>query len=255
MLERNKNYYRIGKLVGRAICQYRMISPNERIAVGISGGKDSLTMLRVLKERQEWSPVPYTLHPIYVDPGFEGGFAEDLSKFCEEIGLDLTIEYSDHGPLAHSSFNRKKSPCFLCARLRRKRLFMLSDELGCKKLALGHTKDDIIETLFMNMCYGGQISTMVPRQEFFKGAFHVIRPMALVDEHKIQKLVREFAPFFPVFENPCPSAGQTKRSEIKEVLKQLYGRNRKIKSNLFRSMSNVHLDYLLNPPDREDNPS
>ena len=243
-LERNKNYFRIDKSVGRAICKYGLIRPGERIAVGLSGGKDSLTMLHILNERRKWSPVPYSLHPIFVDPGFEGGFHEALSEWCAGLGLELTVDLTDHGIVAHSEENRRKSACFLCARLRRKRLFQISEDLDCRKMALGHNKDDIIETLFINMCYGGQIGSMVPHQEFFKGKFHIIRPMALVDEPRILKLTRDYPEMFPVFTNPCPSAGKTKRAELKEVLKDLYGRDRKIKSNLFRSMSNVHLDYL-----------
>lgn len=245
MLEKNKNYGKISKAVGEAAFRYRMFEPGERIAVGLSGGKDSLTLLRVLRDRQRISAIPYSLHPIYVDPGFDGGFHEALGTWCRSLGLDLTVEQTSHGPLAHSAENRKKSPCFLCALMRRKRLFRLSEDLGCKTLALGHTKDDIIETLFINMCYAGKIGTMVPRQDLFKGRFHIIRPLSLVDEQRIIKLTRDFPDVFPVFTNPCPSAGRTRRSEVKGFLQTLYRQDRKIKSNIFRSMGNVRMDYML----------
>ncbi|WP_246052132.1 tRNA lysidine(34) synthetase [Desulfobotulus mexicanus] len=251
MLEKNKNYNKIFKSVGKAAFRYQMFESGERIAVGLSGGKDSLTLLRILKDRQRISAIPYTLHPIYVDPGFDGGFSEELFHWCGELGLHLTVEKTDHGPMAHGPENRKKSPCFLCAMLRRKRLFSISRDLGCKTLALGHTKDDIIETLFMNMCYAGKIGTMVPRQGLFKDTFHIIRPLSLVDEQRIIKLTGNFPEYFPVFTNPCPSAGQTKRREIKELLQTLYRQDRKIKSNIFRSMGNVRLEYMLYPPVRE----
>lgn len=251
MLEKNKLYGKISRAVGEAAFRYRMFDAGERIAVGISGGKDSLTLLRVLKDRQRISALPYTLHPIYVDPGFEGGFHLELQAWCQDLGLELTAEQTNHGPLAHSSVNRKKSPCFLCALMRRKRLFALSQSLGCRVLALGHTKDDIIETLFMNMCYAGKTGTMVPRQDLFNGRFRIIRPLTLVDEEQVVRLTRNFPEYFPVFTNPCPSAGQTKRQEIKAFLRTLYGQDKKIKGNIFRSMANVRMEYMLHPPVEE----
>jgi tRNA 2-thiocytidine biosynthesis protein TtcA len=110
-------------------------------------------------------------------------------------------------------------------------------------LALGHNKDDIIETLFLNMCYAGEISTMVPSQTLFKGRFKIIRPLAYADEQLIRDFAREHG--FPDFVNPCPSAGNSKRQEIKTMLTQLYKHNPKIKGNIFRAMSRVKNAYLL----------
>ncbi|MCW7753055.1 tRNA 2-thiocytidine(32) synthetase TtcA [Desulfobotulus sp. H1] len=252
MLEKNKNYTKISKAVGRAAFQYRMFDSGERIAVGLSGGKDSLTLLRVLVDRQRISAIPYTLHPVYVDPGFDGGFDQDLVRWCAELGLSLTVEKTTHGPLAHSEENRKKSPCFLCALMRRKRLFSIAGDMGCRTLALGHTKDDIIETLFMNMCYAGKIGTMVPRQDLFKGRLRIIRPLSLVDEQQIVKLTRTFPDLFPVFSNPCPSAAHSKRRQIKGFLETLYRQDKKIKNNVFRSMGNVRMEYMLQSPPEAD---
>lgn len=233
--------------MGLAAWSYGMFEAGERIGVGISGGKDSLTLLRVLRDRQKISAIPYSLHPIYVDPGFEPSFSGELSEWCKKLGLDLLVERTNHGLLAHSPENRKKSPCFFCALQRRKSLFRLSEALDCKTLALGHTKDDIIETLFLNMCYAGKIGTMVPRQEFFGGKFHIIRPLALVEEPYTQKLVRDFSEDFPVFQNACPSAGRTKREEIKGFLHDLYAKDRRIKNNIFRSMENIAMEYMPQP--------
>lgn len=232
----------LNSLVGKAIHRYGMIADGDRIAVGLSGGKDSMTLLWTLAERRKRVPVDYTLLPIYVDPGFPGGFAGSLAHACRQMGFDLYVDPTDHGPVAHSAANRE-NPCFLCARLRRKRLFQIADQLGCRKLALGHNKDDVIETLFMNICYAGEISTMVPRQAFFGGRFTIIRPLAMVDENSIRRFTR--ARDFPRFTNPCPSAGNTKRSEIKAMLQTLYRSNRKIKGNIYRAMSHVKPEYLL----------
>jgi tRNA 2-thiocytidine biosynthesis protein TtcA len=235
-------YQGINRAVGKALHRYAMIADGDRIAVGLSGGKDSMTLLSALRERQGRAPIDFHIFPIYIDPGFPGGFASELSHWCRSEGIALVVEQTDHGLVAHGPQNRE-NPCFLCSRLRRKRLFEIGDKLGCNKLALGHNKDDLIETFFLNICYAGEISTMVPSQSFFNGRFTVIRPLAFVEEATIRRFARESA--FPRFDNPCPTAGVSKRREIKELLATLYGKNRKIKGNIFRAMSHVKLDYLL----------
>lgn len=219
-----------------------MLQDGDRIIVGLSGGADSLTLMWMLFERRPRIPINYELFAVHIDPGFEGGFSEPLKTYCENTGCALRVEHTDYGILGHSSINRE-NPCFLCSRLRRKRLFEIADELGCNKLALGHNKDDIIETLFLNICFSGEISTMVPSQVFFKGRFTVIRPLAFADE----KLIRAFAKEqnFPEFVNPCPSANNSKRQQIKTILNELYRSNKKIKGNIFRAMSHLKPDYLL----------
>jgi tRNA 2-thiocytidine biosynthesis protein TtcA len=219
-----------------------MLQDGDRIVVGLSGGADSLTMMWMLVERLPRIPINFELFPVHIDPGFEGGFSESLKRYSANCGLALRVEHTDYGIIGHSAINRE-NPCFLCSRLRRKRLFEIANELGCNKLALGHNKDDIIETLFLNICYAGEISTMVPCQTFFKGRFTVIRPLAYVDEDLIRAFARE--QLFPEFVNPCPSANHSKRRELKALLKQLYCSNKKIKGNIFRAMSRVKLDYLL----------
>ena len=235
-------YKALKRNVGKALHRYDMISDGDRILVGLSGGKDSYTLMWVLSERQKRIPINYELCAVHIDPGFDGGYGASLAEHCKKTGFELRVEYTDYGILAHSSYNRE-NPCFLCSRLRRKRLFEIADELGCNKLALGHNKDDIIETFFMNICFAGEISTMVPSQSFFQERFTLIRPLAFVDEDVIHRFAKEKG--CPDFTNPCPSAKKSKRREIKELLKQLYRSNRKVKGNIFRSMSHVKTDYLL----------
>ncbi len=228
--------------VGKAIHRYDMISHGDNILVGISGGKDSLTLLWILNERLSRIPVDYNLFPVYIDPGFPDGFAQALTKWTADMGFDMRVEYTDNGILAHSSENLE-NPCFLCARLRRKKIFEIADKLGCNKVAFGHHKDDIIETFFLNVCYSGTIGTMRPAQTVFKGKFTIIRPLAFVDEDRIKRFAK--ANKFPDFNNPCPYAKISKRKEIKDFLSRLYQINQKIKGNIFRSLSNVNQDYLL----------
>jgi len=229
--------------MGKALIHYHMIAEGDRIAVGVSGGKDSWSLLWLLSELRERAPVQYKLYPIYIDPGFENGPIEIIADQGRALGFDVHIERTDHGLVAHSELNRE-NPCFLCSRLRRKRLFEIAKDLGCAKLALAHNKDDIIETMFLNMCYAGEISTMKPYQPFFNGQLTVIRPLAYVDEDSLRRFAAQMQ--WPIKANPCPSAGSTKRAEIKAMLQRLYARNRKIKGNIFRAMRHVKPEYLLN---------
>ncbi len=128
-MDTNYTYKTLNRFVGKAIHRYNMISDGDRIAVGLSGGKDSLTMMWILKKRLPNILINYELFPIYIDLGFKGDFSKPLQEYCGEIGLTLRVEHTDYGILGHSPQN-KENPCFLCSRLRRKRLFEVADELG-----------------------------------------------------------------------------------------------------------------------------
>jgi tRNA 2-thiocytidine biosynthesis protein TtcA len=238
----NSKYKTLNRNIGRALHRYDMLQDGDRIVIGLSGGADSMVMMWMLAERLPRIPLSYELFPVYIDPGFEGSCSESLKAWSAAVGFNLRVEYTDYGILGHSSSNRE-NPCFLCSRLRRRRLFEIADEMGCNKLALGHNKDDIIETLFLNIFFAGVICTMVPSQAFFKGRFTIIRPLAYAEEELIRVFAREQC--FPEFVNPCPSADNSKRREIKNILKKLYSNNNKIKGNIFRAMSRVKTDYLL----------
>jgi tRNA 2-thiocytidine biosynthesis protein TtcA len=235
-------YKLLNKVLGKALHTYDMIADGDRIAVGLSGGKDSWALLWLLAERQGRVPVNYQLIPIYIDPGFDDAPTDEMATYVRRMGMSLHVERTDYGILAHSAINRE-NPCFLCSRLRRKRLFEIADAMQCNKLALGHNKDDLIETLFMNLCYAGEMSTMMPRQPFFNGKFTVIRPLAYADENALIRFASEMN--WPLRVNTCPSAGTSKRAEIKTMLQKLYRSNKKVKGNIFRAMRHVKAEYLL----------
>ncbi len=240
---------RIDRAVGKAIHDWQMISENDRILVGVSGGKDSQSLLKILFSLQRRSPVKFEILPVHIDAGFEKSFSKELEEFIDTNYLAPKIIYKNYGVLAHSEENTE-NPCFLCSRLRRKKLFEIAKEEGCKKIALGHNKDDIIETLFINMCYSGRIGTMKPSQSFFNGALDIIRPLSYVEKKDIIRFCDRYD--LPVFKNNCPSANKTKRIEIRQMLETLYGHNKHIKGNIFRSMSNVSQDYLLGSTNRNN---
>jgi len=234
---------KIDHAVGKAIFDWSMILDNEKILVGLSGGKDSQVLLHILFALKKKAPVDFEILPVHIDAGFAGSFAEELCRYVEKTYGCLKIEYKDYGLLAHSLENTE-NPCFLCSRLRRNRLFEMAKEQGCRKIALGHNKDDIIETLFINMFYAGKMATMKPRQSFFNGALDIIRPLAYVEKNDILR----FAQFvgLPEFKNNCPSANKTKRTEIRHMLEDLYKHNKNIKGNIFRSLRNIVPEYLFN---------
>jgi tRNA 2-thiocytidine biosynthesis protein TtcA len=228
--------------LGKAIHDWDMIRENDRILVGLSGGKDSQVLLNRLYSLQKRAPVSFELVPVHIDVGFEGSFSKELAAFINKKYGPLQIEYTQYGVLAHSDKNLE-NPCFLCSRLRRTRLFELAREHECKKIALGHNKDDIIETLFINIFYAGKIGTMKPRQAFFNHTLDIIRPLSYVDKNDISAFCKVSG--LPEFMNTCPSANQTKRSEIRQMLETMYKYNKNIKGNIFRAMGNIASDYLL----------
>ncbi len=183
-------YKSLNKLISKAIHQYDMISDGDVLAVGLSGGKDSLSLMWALNDRRSKVLVNFSLLAIYVDLGFDSDLSEKITRYCERENYDFVVERSNFGPLAHSDKN-KENPCFLCSHLRRKQLFETAARFGCNKLALGHNKDDIIETLFLNIFYSGEISTMMPFQSVFGGRMKIIRPLAFVDKENITKFAIE----------------------------------------------------------------
>ncbi len=233
----------VRRRLGKGIRHYGLVEDGDRIAVGVSGGKDSMLLLWLLRERLRRVPISYELTAVYVDPGFDAESADRLEAFFTQEGFRYEIIRTDYGPRAHGPENRE-NPCFLCARLRRAALFRKARELGCSKIALGHNQDDMIETFFINICYGAQVSGMVPKQEFFGGAITVIRPFALVPERSILRVCKSLG--LPVVPTKCPSASNSRRIEIRSMLEGLFRKNSKVRGNIFHAMSNVNLEYL--PP-------
>jgi len=232
----------IRSLMGKAIHRYGLIEDGDRIVVGVSGGKDSLTLIHLLNERRKRVPIHFELIAVHIDLGFGTGRTEILRDFFESRSLPYHIEFTNIGKRANSPENRE-NPCFLCAWERRKRLFHIAQQFGCNKIALGHHKDDIIETFLLNIFYSAEISTMLPLQTLFKGKITLIRPLALIEEKKIERFAKEMS--LPFGSGGCPVSGKTKRKEIKDLIEALEKKNRKVRGNIFRSLSNIKTDYLL----------
>jgi tRNA 2-thiocytidine biosynthesis protein TtcA len=242
----SKLYLHLRKRFEQAVLKHAMLAEGDRVLVGVSGGADSLTLLKLMTGPLLFVPKPEFVLAVYVDLGFEGTNGQPariMEDYFQKVGGEYRIEKSNIGLLSHSDYNRKASPCFLCSRLRRRKLFELAREYKCNKLALAHNKDDVIETLLLNIFFGREISTMVPCQSYFKGEFFLIRPFAYTEESLLKRFAREEG--LPVMENPCPTANRTKRKYIKDLIKKLDKDHRGVKENIFKAMMHVKPDYLL----------
>ncbi len=233
----------ISRKVGKAIHDYQLLCHGDRILAAVSGGEDSSLMLYMLHEWRKKAPINYDLVAVYLDMGFVSLTQQALYPYLGSFGLSFHVEKTDFGVVAHTSFNRENSPCFLCSHLRRKRLFEIADAFGCNKIALGHNMDDLIETFFINVCNAGEMSTMMPRQEMFGGKITLIRPLAFVQKNKISRYVKRLG--LPRVENRCPSSSQSSRRHIRELLNSFYQKNPKARSNIFRALSHIRAEYLL----------
>ena len=229
----------ISKRVGRAIMDYKMLEPGDRIAVAVSGGKDSLTLLRILKDRKAFVPVKYELLAIHVDLGYPRSYSAKLEKYFKKLKVDYRIEKVD----LLKEISPRKVSCFWCSWNRRKALFQAADRLGCTKVALGHHKDDIIETILMNMFFQGEISAMSPRQELFKGKITLIRPLAYVEEYMIKRFAREEN--MPHDSCRCPNSITSNRTRMSKIISELKEVCPDVKTNIFRSVKRIKKDYLL----------
>jgi tRNA 2-thiocytidine biosynthesis protein TtcA len=228
--------------MGKAIHSHQMTRDGDHIMVAVSGGKDSLALLWLLRERIRRIPIDYKVTAVHVDPGFGTQSADQMKSFFLEHGFDFRVIESDIGPKSHGPKNME-NPCFLCSRLRRKLLFKTAADLECNRIAFGHHKDDLIETFFLNLLFGASISTMRPVQELFAGKLTIIRPFYLVDEDRIRRYSHAMG--WPKILLGCPTAGATKRQEIKTMLQQFYSSNKKVKGNIFHALQKVNTEYLL----------
>jgi tRNA 2-thiocytidine biosynthesis protein TtcA len=233
----------MNRLVGRAMHEYDMLRQGDRVMVAVSGGVDSLVLAWLLDTWRAKAPIDYELLAVHLDMGFGSPDAVcPVTRQLERLMIPFLIERTDFGARALAAENGK-SACFHCSRQRRNRLFDLAREREITKIAFGHHRDDILETFFLNLLYGGNISTMVPRQDLFAGRLSIIRPLAFVDKEEIRRVAAELC-IEPV-KNPCTVDGGSKRQEIRKLLHCLYRANPGAKANIFAALGNVRPGYLL----------
>ena len=228
----------------KGIEEYRLIENKDKIAICISGGKDSMLMAKCMQRLQKYGNIDFDVEYIVMDPGY----ADENRKKIEDNAklLDIPIRIMNTR-IFESTEKVEKNPCFLCARLRRGWLYKTAQELGCNKIALGHHFDDVIETILMGMLYGSQVQTMMPKlhSENYKGV-QVIRPLYLVRESDIIRWCEyNGLEFIQCACCVAKSEGSSKRAEVKQLLKQLRLTNPAVDMNIFRSVENVNLQTLI----------
>ena len=241
----DKLYTRIKHAVGRAIADYRLIEEGDRVAVAVSGGKDSYTLLHILEELRRRAPVKYELMAINIDSGYPGFRADIIEEHLREHGFACHMEKTDHYDIIKEKRRPDSSYCSFCARLKRGALYTLASRFGCNKLALGHHLDDFIETLLLNQFFVGSLKAMAPRMLADNGQTTVIRPLVYVEEQEIIPFSRQNR--FPVVCCCCPVCGvaDQQRKRMKELLKGLEKEIPHVKRSLLKALANVQPRHLL----------
>jgi tRNA 2-thiocytidine biosynthesis protein TtcA len=240
MKSEDRHIQKVAKSAGCTIFEYKLLSEGNRVLIGLSGGKDSLSLVDILSEWNARSPVKVSLHAAHVE--LEGlGYSADqnaLREFCES----RKVPYY-HRTVA-VDFNREPGidKCFICAWHRRKALFDLAKELDCSRLAFGHHMDDIIITLLMNMSFHGNFSTMPVKVSMFEGELSIIRPLGRIEEKDIVRYAD--IKKLPIQRYSCPFGLEQSRAKIRDIVESLAALEPRVKRNIFNSMSNIRSDYL-----------
>ena len=216
--------------VRKCIRDYQMLSPGDRVAVGVSGGKDSLALLRLLAELREHSAVPFELLAVTLDMGYEEMDFSPVADLCARLQVPYTLRRTQIREIVFD-IRKEENPCALCAKLRRGILNETAVALGANKVALGHHYDDTVETFALSLIYEGRISCFLPVTYLDRTGLTLIRPMLYLHE----KTIRNFAEreHLPVVHNPCPADKNTKREDVKALLYELEGRYPGLKDNIF----------------------
>lgn len=226
-------------LVRRAVQDYNMIEEGDRIAVGISGGKDSLTLLTALKAMQRFYPNKYELEAITVSLGFEGMDFSPVQRLCDEIGVNYTIVETDIGRIIFDE-RKEENPCALCSKMRKGALNTKAEELGCNKVALGHNKDDVIETFLMALLYEGRLHCFSPCTYLSRRKITSIRPLIYVPERDVKGFARREE--LPVVKNKCMADGNTTREEIKNMIREFSLKYDHFEDRTFNAIKRSYLE-------------
>lgn len=235
----------------KAIRQYELVQEGDCIGVCISGGKDSMLMAKLFQELKLHNKFPFTLKFIVMDPGYQAANRTLIEENAKNLDIPITIFESD---IFASVYEIEKSPCYLCARMRRGYLYSFAKSLGCNKIALGHHYDDVIETILMGMLYGAQIQTMMPKLHSTNFAgMELIRPMYLIREDDIKawrdynqlRFLQCACKFTAEAEAASKEETSSKRLEIKELIREMKKSNPFVEGNIFKSVENVNLDTVI----------
>lgn len=235
-------------LMRRCIDDYHMIEDGDRVAVGVSGGKDSLTLLYTLAALRHYYPKRFALEALSIDMGLGGMDFSPVARLCKELDVSYTIRRTEIGPIIFD-IRKEKNPCSMCAKMRRGALNDLMNERGLNKIALGHHYDDAVETFLMSLLYEGRISCFEPVTYLSRTGVTQIRPMLYVGEKAVAHFAERMA--LPVVHNVCPADKHTKRQEVKELIAALQVQYPDLKTKIFGSMQRLPLpQWGVDAPER-----
>ena len=223
------------RTAGKVMQTSSMLFPHARVGVAVSGGVDSFVLLKVLQIRRRIVPFPFEIMAVHLNPGFDPQSHAPLSEWLADEGIASHLEVTDYGPRGHSEENLRHSPCFYCARLRRKRLFALCEQYGLTHLAFGHTNDDLVSNFFMNLVQTGRVEGMGLHESFFGGKLRVIRPLLTVAKADIVRAGRQWG--LPFFANACPSSGKTRRTDILALVERLCEGDKIRRKNIWNALA------------------
>lgn len=230
---------RLLSLTRQAIDDYGLIQPGDKIAVGISGGKDSLTLLYALQGLQKFYPNKFDLCAITVDLGFGNFNLSPVKSLCEELSVEYTVVPTEIGKILFDT-RKESNPCALCAKMRKGALNEAAIRLGCNKIAYAHHRDDLIETMLLSLIYEGRFYSFSPETFLDRTGLTVIRPMIYVNEADVIGFKNRYQ--LPVCKNPCPVDGKTKREYVKQLTKQLNLDAPGVKERFFHAITEGNID-------------
>lgn len=225
-------------VVRKAIDDYNMIEENDKIAIGISGGKDSLAMLYALSGLRRFYPKKFDVHAITIDLGFDNLNLDKIKELCKELDVEYTIVKTDIAQIVFDD-RKESNPCSLCAKMRKGALNQAIKEIGCNKIAYAHHKDDVVETMLMSLIFEGRFHTFSPVTYLDRMDLKVIRPLMYMNEADVIGFVNKYD--VPVVKSPCPADGHTKREYIKNLLRQLNLENPGVKERMFTAIVNSNV--------------
>ncbi len=224
----------------KAIDDYHMIEAGDNIAIGISGGKDSLTLLYALSGLRRFYPKQFTLQAITVDLGFENLNLNEITKLCQEMDVPYHIVRTDIGKIIFED-RKESNPCSLCAKMRKGALNTAIKEAGCNKIAYAHHKDDVVETMLLSLIYEGRFHSFHPVTYLDRMDLTVIRPLIYMQEADVIGFINKYQ--VPVVKSPCPADGHTKREYVKELLRQINKETPGVKDRMFTAVQNHLTDW------------
>jgi tRNA(Ile)-lysidine synthase TilS/MesJ len=230
---------RILSFTRRALDDYGMIAPGDKIAVGVSAGKDSLTLLCAMAELRRFYPVPFELIAITIDMGFEGSDFSSIAKLCEELDVPYHVIPTEISKVIFD-VRKEKNPCSLCAKMRRGALHNAAKELGCNTVALGHHFDDAVETFMLNLFFEGRLGCFSPVTHLSRVGLKLIRPMLYMPEKDVRYFANKVE--LPVVKSLCPADGNTQREEMKQLLHSLERKHDGLRYRIFGAMQRGEID-------------